>query len=133
MDLPPLGPGAERAIWLWDAPEIVYQTNVVGKTQVWALVTRALNVIIILFILRVDNHLKDSASPLILKAQFIDADLIGSTFAGAVRRFDGKEIADYDEELGAMQGLRMPHAFKFFVNNDELTIEVRGGRESPFI
>lgn len=92
-------PGPDRAYWIIDAPEVVYQTNVVGKIQ-------------------------DSASPLILRAKFADFDLTDSRFAGVVRRFDGDEITEYDEETGVMQGLRMPCAFKFSISDDELTIEV---------
>jgi hypothetical protein len=44
--------------------------------------------------------------------------------AGAVRRFDGAEISDYDEASHTMQGLRMPTAFKFATVGDELTVEV---------
>lgn len=100
-----LGPAAlaqegPRAAWILDAPEVVYQTNIsVDGTQ-------------------------DSATPLLLKAHFSSFDLIGASFAGAVRRFDGAEISDYDEASHTMQGLRMPTAFKFATVGDELTVEV---------
>jgi hypothetical protein len=111
-----------RASWVWDAPEIVYQTILTdGGVQVrclWGVP---------------DSHpspnpcwgvLQDSSSPLTLKAAFYDYDFDGATFSGSVRRFDGAEVSEFDEATGTMQGLRMPSAFKFSVSDSELTVEV---------